>query len=79
MILVLAGVGPILGMAEGFKNKILLHSFREMTFHQVYIPRSFYQAYKALVLPLWPTVSGLVVKLGEFFLGSLSSFPAGAD
>ena len=30
IVLVLLGVGPILGMGIGFKNKIVLHSFRKV-------------------------------------------------
>ena len=52
MVLVLLEVDPILGKDIGFKNKIVLHSFREVKYHQVYTPGICYYIYGVLGLPL---------------------------
>ena len=52
-------------IGEEFKNKIVLHSFREVKCNQTYIPGSFHEVYKILGLPTLMTVSSLVVSFKE--------------
>ena len=53
MVLVILGVGPILGNGLGFKNKIVLHSFREKKCHQCYTSGLCYHVYNVLGYWYW--------------------------
>ena len=57
---------------EGCKNKIVLHSLREVKYNQVYTPGVFHEVYNILELPILMIVISLVVSF-EAVLGSLSA------
>ena len=52
-------------IGEGFKNKIVLHSFREVKCNQTYTLGIFHEVYKISGLPKLMTVSSLAVSLEE--------------
>ena len=66
-------------IGEEFKNKTVLHSFREGKCNQAYTPGIFEEVYKILGLLILMTVSSLAVSFEEYNRGSLSSFPARVD
>ena len=53
-------------LGKGFKNKIVLHSFREVKCNQAYTPGIFQRVYKILGLPILMTVNSLVVSFEEY-------------
>ena len=57
---------------EGCKNKIVLHSLREVKCNQAYTPGVFHEVYNILELPILMIVISLVVSF-EPVLGSLSA------
>ena len=66
-------------IGEGFKNKIVLRSFREVKCNQAYTLGIFQAVYKILGLPILTTVNSLAVSFEEYDRGNLSSFPARVD
>ena len=55
---------------EGFKIKLVLHSFREIKCNQAYFPGIFHKLYKILGLPILMTVSSLAVSFENYNRGS---------
>ena len=66
MVFVRLGVGCKSTIGEGFKNKIVLHSFREMKCNQAYTPGIFHDVYKILGLRVLMTVSSLAFSFEEY-------------